>query len=65
MHYSGWVIAILLPPVIAFVVWRLLRFTESGDYPQQGVRLGKRGYWIILIILYVTVFASALIEHKI
>jgi hypothetical protein len=64
MHSPGWVLCILLPPCIAFVVWQSVRFTEVG-FPWQGVRLGKHGFWVILTVIYIAIFATALIEHKI
>lgn len=63
MHSLAWIL-LLAPICVAFLLWRLVRFTEVG-FPWQGVRLGKYGFWIILTVIYLAVFASALIEHKI
>jgi len=65
MHSLALVLAILLPPAIALLLSRLLRSRAVGNYPQQGFRLGKHAFWIILTVIYAAVFASALIEHKI
>jgi hypothetical protein len=64
MHSLGWVLALAIPPFIALIVWRLVRFTEVG-FPWQGVRLGKYGFWIIVTVIYSAILASALVEHKI
>jgi hypothetical protein len=41
-------------------------WSVSGlDFPRQPVPLGKYGFWITLTIIYIAMFTTALIEHKI
>ena len=60
-------ILIVVPPCLAFLIWQGIgKGSRTGDtVPWQRVWLGNYGVWITLVILYVAMFAGALIEHKI
>ncbi|MFZ0339974.1 MAG: hypothetical protein WAL45_18240 [Terracidiphilus sp.] len=52
-----WVL-VLLPPCVTLIVWLKPR-TAFGPKKVPGYT-----FWIVLAIMYVVVFAAALLEHK-
>ena len=66
MRSIMWIL-ILLPPVLAFVIWQGIGLgSRTGNtVPWQRVRLGKYGFWVTLAIVYIATFAAALGLHKI
>lgn len=64
MHFIIWVL-VLVPPCVAFVAWQAISYSPRVGFPSIPFRLGKYGFWIVLAIIYVATFATALIEHKI
>jgi hypothetical protein len=64
MHSIIWVL-LLAGPCVAFVASLAIRYSPRVGFPSIPFRLGKYGFWIVLAIVYVAMFATALIEHKI
>jgi hypothetical protein len=63
--YSTILILVLAPPVLAFVLWQVLRYGPKVGFPSIPFRLGKNGYWKMLTLSYVAMFAAALVSHRI
>ena len=64
VHPIIWIL-ILAPLCFSFLAWQILISGPKVGFPSIQFRLGKHGFWIILMISYVTVVAVALIERKI
>jgi hypothetical protein len=56
------------PPCVSLLTWLLTRGWTSmmmrGRTTPRIVMWQKYDFWIILAILYVTMFTAALVEHK-
>jgi hypothetical protein len=64
VHFTIWIL-LLAPPCFAFLVWQMLISSPKVGFPSIPFRFGKYGFWIVLTVTYVAVFATAFIEHKI
>lgn len=64
VHSTVWLL-ILVPPSLAYFVWEVLRSSPKVGFPSIPFRLGKHGFWIVLALTYVAVFAAALMTHRI
>jgi hypothetical protein len=64
VHSTIWIL-IFAPLCFSFLVWQILISSPKVGFPSIQFRLGKHGFWIILMISYVTMFTVALVERKI
>ena len=44
----------LFPPCLAFMVWPIVRYSPTVGFPSIPFKLGKHGFWTVLIITYVS-----------
>jgi len=67
MHSIIWLL-LLAPPCLALVTWLIIRgwklMMMGGRSTSRIAAWQKYDFWIILGILYVVMFAAAVIEHK-
>jgi hypothetical protein len=63
MHPMIWFL-ILAPPCLAFAVWHVVGNKDFRAGIQPGWRPFKHGFWVVLGLLYVAMFAAAVVLHK-
>lgn len=57
-------ILIFMPPLVSWLIWRKVSDAHAAGVTRHRAEMPKYGFWVILGISYVVMFAAALLERK-
>ena len=58
-----WVL-LIAPPLVSWLIWRKVCDAHSAGETRRRSHMPRYGFWVILGVSYLVMFAAAVVERK-